>query len=37
VVAKEEFGEKTPEELLQLTIARAFDLIDECVGESRAS
>jgi PncC family amidohydrolase len=37
VVVKEEFGKKKPEELLQLTIARAFDLIESCVGESRAS
>jgi nicotinamide-nucleotide amidase len=37
VVAKEEFGKKKPEELLQLTIARAFDLIEACVGESRPS
>ena len=37
VVVKEEFGKKKPEQLLQLTIARAFDLIEACVGESRAS
>jgi nicotinamide-nucleotide amidase len=36
VVVKEEFGKKKPEQLLQLTIARAFDLIEDCVGESRA-
>ena len=32
VVAKEEFGKQKPEQLLQLTIARAFDLIEDCVG-----
>lgn len=32
VVAKEEFGKKEPDELLQLTIARAFDLIASCIG-----
>jgi histidinol phosphatase-like PHP family hydrolase len=37
VVAKEEFGKQKPEQLLQLTIARAFDLIEECAGEPRAS
>ena len=36
VVVKEEFGKKEPQELLQLTIARAFDLIESCVGECRA-
>lgn len=36
VVVKEEFGKKEPGRLLQLTIARAFDLIESCIGESRA-
>jgi nicotinamide-nucleotide amidase len=35
IVVREEFGKKKPEELLQLTIARAFDLIEECVGVSQ--
>jgi hypothetical protein len=37
IVVKEEFGKKEPEQLLQLTIARAFDLIESCVAGSRAS
>jgi nicotinamide-nucleotide amidase len=37
VVVKEEFGKKEPEQLLQLTIARAFDLIESCFDESRVS
>ncbi|HZT00713.1 MAG TPA: CinA family protein [Steroidobacteraceae bacterium] len=37
VVVKGEFGEKKPEQLLQLTLSRAFDLIESCVDESRAS
>jgi PncC family amidohydrolase len=36
VVVKEEFGKKEPEHLVQLTIARAFDLIESCFDESRA-
>jgi hypothetical protein len=32
-----QFGKQKPEQLLQLTIARAFDLIEECAGEPRAS
>jgi nicotinamide-nucleotide amidase len=36
VVVKEEFGKKEPDQLLQLTLSRAFDLIEACVGESRA-
>jgi nicotinamide mononucleotide (NMN) deamidase PncC len=31
VVVKEAFGKKDPGELLQLTIARAFDLIECCI------
>lgn len=37
IVVREEFGKKDPEELLQLTIDRAFDLIESCLAESRAS
>jgi nicotinamide-nucleotide amidase len=37
VIVKEEFGEKKPEQLLQLTLSRAFDLIESCVDGSRAS
>jgi nicotinamide-nucleotide amidase len=37
VVVKEEFGKREPEQLLQLTLSRAFDLIERCVGESRAA
>ena len=37
VVVKGEFGEKKPEQLLQLTLSRAFDLIESCVDGSRAS
>ena len=31
MVVREEFGRKEPEQLLQLTIARAFDLIQSCI------
>jgi nicotinamide mononucleotide (NMN) deamidase PncC len=31
VVVKEEFGKEKPEQLLHLTIARAFDLIESCI------
>jgi len=37
VVVKQEFGEKKPQQLLQLTLSRAFDLIEAYVDESRAS
>ena len=30
-VVREEFGKKSPDQLLQLIIARAFDLIDSCI------
>ena len=36
VVVKEEFGKKEPEELLQLTISRAFDLIEETIASGRS-
>jgi nicotinamide-nucleotide amidase len=36
VVVKEEFGKQDPGGLLQLTIARAFDLIESCIT-ARAS
>jgi nicotinamide-nucleotide amidase len=31
VVVREDFGKQQPEKLLQLTIARAFDLIESCI------
>jgi nicotinamide-nucleotide amidase len=37
VAVKEEFGKKEPEQLLQLTIDRAFDLIESCLAEFRAA
>jgi nicotinamide-nucleotide amidase len=32
VVVREDFGKQSPKQLLQLTIARAFDLIESCAG-----
>jgi nicotinamide-nucleotide amidase len=37
VVVKEEFGKMEPAQLLQLTIARAFELIESCLDECRVS
>jgi nicotinamide-nucleotide amidase len=31
VVVKEDFGKQDPEQLLQLTIGRAFDLMESCI------
>ena len=36
-IAREDWGKQSPEQLLQLTIARAFDLIESCVDDSRVS
>jgi nicotinamide-nucleotide amidase len=32
IVVKEDFGKKEPEQLLQLTIARAFDLLESSIS-----
>jgi len=37
VVVRAEFGNREPEELLQLTIARAFDVIESCIRKFRPS
>jgi hypothetical protein len=36
ITAREEWGSRTPEELLQLTIARALDLIESAIKNSNA-
>jgi nicotinamide-nucleotide amidase len=36
ITAREEWGNRTPEELLQLTIARALDLIESAIKDSNA-
>ena len=36
IVVKEEFGKRGPEELLQLTISRAFDLIEQTISSGRS-
>jgi nicotinamide mononucleotide (NMN) deamidase PncC len=35
IVVREEFGKKPPDQLLQVAIARAFDLIEFCITSKK--